>query len=176
LQLLLQSNCNCWGIQSIKILQMWLTLWIDVFFCFLKNKTYNEHNLFQISQRTFKTKINKTWNYLFYNLKEIKIENYKDNNSHKFLNQIKCIIDTIPFKIPRGVNFQAGKEWYCPHKGMYFIKYQLIICRRTGLICSIVGPYKGAKPESRYILENFNVIEKISKKCLFYGRSSILWT
>jgi len=76
----------------------------------LKNKTYNEHNLFQISQRTFKTKINKAWNYLFYNLKEIKIENYKDNNSHKFLNQIKCIIDTIPFKIPRGVNFQAGKE------------------------------------------------------------------
>jgi len=77
-----------------------------------------------------------------------------------------CIIDTTPFEIPRHLNFKESMIDFSPNYGMYCWKYQVIINRRNGLCCSLLGPYHGSINDIT-ILQSSGIMEEFAANTAF---------
>lgn len=131
------------------------------FLAFTKNDSSILHNLFKIGKRTFQSKVWNTVEFLFQNLDEIKLENFKEGKTRfESFPKAVFIMDTTPFQVPKKANFTARKIDYSSHYGIYCWKYQILIGRKNGLCCSVIGPFHGSVQDPE-ILENSEILNYI---------------
>jgi len=115
---------------------------------FIKNGSSSANAIFYISKSHYDLRMWKAAYYLRENLREITIENYESSNDFDSFPSCRCIVDTTPFKVPRQRNFEQSKVLFSPNYGIYCYKYQIVVNRENGLICSIMGPYNGSVDDS----------------------------
>jgi hypothetical protein len=99
-----------------------------------------------------KTSMEKIWNvakYMYENLNEIHIENWKKQNlDFKFCPKVYLVVDTTPFKLRRSTDPYIRYITWSVHYKMYCYKYQFIVNRENGIICDLEGPYGGNDSDS----------------------------
>jgi hypothetical protein len=147
------------------------------FFAFVKNDNNLLHNNFRVGETLFYRKVWKTLAWLNETLEEVKqfsinfqvkILNCVDQEEFDAFPNALCIIDTIPFEVPRFTNFRMSKINYSVHSGMYCWKYQIIVNRSNGVACSVLGPYNGSISDETILIKS-QIIDLFPRNVQFFA-------